>query len=80
MPNDKIELRQKFKEVSTDDPTKMTDQDFEIIWAKECMFYYGQVLIGKKRHYCPDWDYMPIDETCEMEIDCCTCNLENRNV
>lgn len=29
-------------------------------------------LKGKKKHYCPDWDYMAIDETCpEFEACCC---------
>ena len=79
MTSDKIELRQKFKEVSTDDPKKMTDEDFEIIWAKECMLFYGRILTGKKRHYCPEWDFMPIDETCEFEFEACTCYLEKKN-
>jgi|694.fasta_scaffold05682_7 hypothetical protein len=79
MTSDKIELRQKFKEVSTDDPKEMTDEDFEIIWAKECMLFYGQILTGEKRHYCPEWDFMPIDETCEFEFEACTCYLEKKN-
>ena len=80
MSKDEIELRQKFKELSTDDPKKMTDQDFEIVWAKECHFFHKRLLTGEKRHYCPEWDYMPIDETCEMEIEACICNLEKKNV
>lgn len=32
-------------------------------------------LHGKYKHYCPDWDYMAIDETCP-EWDCCTCKFE----
>jgi hypothetical protein len=79
MTSDKIELRQKFKEVSTDDPKEMTDEDFEIIWAKECMLFYGRILTGEKRHYCPEWDFMPIDETCEFEFEACTCYLEKKN-
>ncbi len=79
MTSDKIELRQKFKEVSTDDPKKMTDEDFEIIWAKECMLFYGRILTGEKRHYCPEWDFMPIDETCEFEFEACNCYLEKKN-
>jgi hypothetical protein len=80
MSNDKIEVRHKFKKLSTDDPKEMTDQDFEIIWARECTFFYGRVLDGEKRHYCPEWDYMPIDDTCEMEMEACLCNLEKKNV
>lgn len=29
-------------------------------------------LQGKKKHYCIEWDFLPIDETC-AEFDCCTC-------
>ena len=80
MAGDRIELRQKFKELSTDDPKKMTQQDFEIVWARDCDFYHGRLLSGEKRHYCPEWDFMPIDETCEFEFEMCICNLENKNV
>lgn len=31
-----------------------------------------QKLTGEFRHYCPDWDYMAIDEHCP-EISGCTC-------
>ena len=30
-------------------------------------------LKGECKHYCPDWDYMAIDETCS-EFDCCLCD------
>lgn len=29
-------------------------------------------LLGKKRHECPEWDYLEIDETC-VEIQACLC-------
>lgn len=29
-------------------------------------------LSGKQKHFCPDWDYMAIDETCR-EFEACTC-------
>ena len=29
-------------------------------------------LRGVKKHFCPDWDYMAIDETCE-EFQACSC-------
>lgn len=32
-------------------------------------------LKGKLRHYCDDWDQMPIDETCP-EMQCCHCEFE----
>ena len=77
---DEIELRHKFKKLSTDDPKKMTDLDFAILWDKDCQFFHKRILTGEKRHYCPEWDYMPIDETCEFEMEACSCKLENRNV
>jgi hypothetical protein len=36
-------------------------------------------LAGTKRHYCPDWDYMAIDEHCS-EIDGCTCSFPPESV
>lgn len=35
-------------------------QDF----IEDCMKYRGRLLTGKYRHWCPDWDFLPIDETC----------------
>lgn len=29
-------------------------------------------LTGKYKHYCLDWDGLPVDETCP-EFECCTC-------
>lgn len=79
MSNDRIEVRHKFKELTTDDPKKMTDEDFAILWAKDCFFFHSRLLSGEKRHYCPEWDYMPIDETCEFEFEACSCNVVTRN-
>jgi hypothetical protein len=33
-------------------------------------------LKGNYKHYCPDWDFMAIDETCP-EYEACTCSIEN---
>lgn len=33
-------------------------------WADDCMDFHGIVLEGVHGHWCPDWDYLPIDETC----------------
>lgn len=32
-------------------------------------------LTGNLRHYCPDWDFMAIDENCP-EMQCCTCAFQ----
>lgn len=33
-------------------------------------------LTGKRAHYCPEWDYMAIDETC-VEFEYCACKFED---
>lgn len=33
-------------------------------FVEACMRYRGHVLSGKYAHWCPDWDDLPIDETC----------------
>lgn len=75
--SDKIELKMKFKDVDMSDPSKLTEEDFFNVWAKECYRWHDRLLEGEKSHYCPDWDYLPIDETC-TEIEACSCNLENK--
>jgi hypothetical protein len=41
---------------------------------EECLRFYGKLLTGKKKHWCLNWDQLPIDETCE-EFQCCFCNI-----
>lgn len=41
-------------------------------FEKDCMAYHGKILTGKYKHFCPDWDDMPIDDTC-FEYQFCTC-------
>ena len=41
-------------------------------FEKECIRWYGENLTGNYAHYCPDWDYLPIDDTC-VEFQSCTC-------
>ena len=33
-------------------------------WEEDCIRYRGRLLNGKNAHYCFDWDFLPIDETC----------------
>ena len=47
-------------------------RDFE----QDCLHFYGKMLEGKYKHYCPDFDYLPIDETC-FEYQFCKCEFEN---
>lgn len=41
-------------------------------WIRDCIRHYGKVLTGRKAHWCPEWDYLPIDEN-SFEYDCCLC-------
>jgi hypothetical protein len=33
-------------------------------WELDCHLWRGEVLTGRKRHWCPEWDGLPVDETC----------------
>ena len=33
-------------------------------WEEDCLHWRGRVLTGKYKHWCLDWDDLPIDETC----------------
>lgn len=50
----------------------MNTAQWEMAWRKDCLAEYGVELMGPHRHYCPDWDYLPIDQTC-IEFESCTC-------
>lgn len=41
-------------------------------FERDSMREHRCVLTGKYAHYCPDWDFMTIDETCP-EFEACTC-------
>jgi len=41
-------------------------------FEEECLRWHGRNLTENYAHYCPDWDYLPIDETC-VEFQSCTC-------
>ena len=75
MSGDKIELRMNFDDVEKldlSDPSKLTEKDFQKIWTRDCFNWHGRLLTGEKCHYCPDWDFLAIDETCpEYEACCC---------
>lgn len=60
----------------------MTD-DVSQDWIDDCLKYWGRVLTGKHAHWCADWDFLPIDETTEVEFSGCSCiddeDLAERN-
>ena len=33
-------------------------------WERDCMHWRGKILNGVHGHWCPEWDYLTIDETC----------------
>lgn len=41
-------------------------------WLDVSLRWHGRPLVGNHRHFCNDWDDLPIDETCP-EFDGCTC-------
>lgn len=43
-------------------------------WIEDCTQWRGRLLTGKYRHWCYDWDELPIDETCENEWPCACAN------
>lgn len=42
-------------------------------WVEDSIKWRGAVLTGKKAHWCLEFDGLPMDETCEREIDICQC-------
>ena len=45
-------------------------------FEQDCLQIYGKILEGKHKHYCPEFDYLPIDETC-TEYQFCMCEFED---
>ena len=41
-------------------------------WCVDSTHWHGKVLSGDYCHWCPEWDDLPIDETCG-EIVACMC-------
>lgn len=50
------------------------DAEIKANWNEDCMKTHGRILSGEKKHWCPDWDFLPIDETCG-EMEGCTCRI-----
>ena len=45
-------------------------------WDDDCIHWHGRVLTGGYKHWCYDWDDLPIDDTLE-EFSYCTCPKES---
>ena len=53
--------------------------NFMTEFEEDCLPFWGKVLTGKYRHYCDEFDGLPIDETC-FEFQFCLCfNDEEKN-
>ena len=48
------------------------DEATAAAFDRECLEEFNVTLTGKYRHFCWDWDFLPIDETCP-EFDACVC-------
>ena len=33
-------------------------------WTRDCLEWRGVLLEGRYAHWCPNWDHLPMDETC----------------
>lgn len=41
-------------------------------WVRESYRWRGVPMLGKHAHWCPDWDFLPIDENSpEWPCPCC---------
>ena len=47
-------------------------------FEEDCLHHYGEILTGKYKHYCCEWDYLPIDETCP-EYEFCYCFKDEKS-
>lgn len=47
-------------------------------WIDDCNHFHGILLTGKYSHWCPDFDYLPIDETTHY-FEYCKCELEDKD-
>lgn len=43
----------------------MTLEPMPAEWVEWCLRERGRVLVGEHGHFCPDWDGLTMDETCD---------------
>ena len=46
-------------------------------FEEDCLHHHGKILTGKFKHYCFDFDMLPVDETCS-EFQYCNCFDEEK--
>ena len=47
---------------TTTEPTWTPQREAE--WTRDSQHWRGKVLTGRYRHWCMNWDCLPVDETC----------------
>lgn len=53
-------------------------QEWQKEWDEACMHHYKRTLpITPFSHYCLDWDFLPIDETCAEFLGCACFAADN---
>lgn len=45
---------------------------------QDCIAIYGKPLKGVYKHYCVEWDFLPIDETLP-EFEACLCHVKEED-
>lgn len=65
------QLREAHKELVNEKKKQYPD------WEIDCLKWRNEILTGNKCHYCPEYDFLPVDETC-AEFDCCTCIFKDK--
>lgn len=57
-------------------PTPPLDEETSrhMHWVHDCDRWRGLVLTGRYAHWCPQWDGLPMDETCPEWP--CQCGIE----
>ena len=53
---------------NTNNPIDFPKSEFD----QDCIAIYGKPLKGVYKHYCVEWDFLPIDETLP-EFEACLC-------
>jgi hypothetical protein len=48
-------------------------------WKEDCIHHHDRVLTGKYAHWCPEFDYLPIDETID-EFEYCLCEFDENTL
>jgi hypothetical protein len=43
-------------------------------WDQDCETWRGLILTGRYAHWCPNWNQLPMDETCPEWP--CQCGIE----